>query len=268
MDAKKLSEIRLNYKIQKIKKLEWLKNTAKWKEYMRCANLDEFDIVFANKTHYETLLKILTQNFNANNPWITLFDLNNEDVPDIIVSKLKFVTECNGGALLAVHKTTNEIAAFHVRIDVCDLNYASMHYYKQMNNDDSNISYIGELIGKLYEDFNPNVEQYGKYNWGGMSFVSKPYQMKGLMFALVACHNIILTELGYIDSYGEATHIRMRNIGKYMGSITIKSIDWKNFVFSDGKHMKYFLKKLNDKYNGDQVYVNKILKNCSMELLM
>eukprot|EP01084_Bolivina_argentea_P196879 337479_1 len=268
MDATEFAEIRLKYKIEMIKKLEWLKNTTKWKEYIKCANLDDFDIVFANKTHYETLLKIIRQNFNANNPWLTLFDLNNVDVPDIIVSKLKFVTEYNGSALLAIHKITNEIAAFTVRIDVCDLNYATMNYHKQLENDSSNISYIGELIGKLYEDFNPNVDQYGEKNWGGMSFVAKPYQMKGLMFALVACHNIIMTELGYIITYGEATHSRMRNIVKYMGYSTIKAIDWKNFVFSDGKHMKYFLKKLNDKYNGDQVYVNKILKNCSMELLM
>eukprot|EP01084_Bolivina_argentea_P044278 81496_1 len=122
------------------------------------------------------------------------------------------------------------------------------------------MKYIGELIGALYSDQRFTFNEYGKCVWGGFTFVDPGKQQIGLLAALFIVGFIILSEIGYESSYGESTHVRMTNAVRAQGGSIVKSIDWKNFIFRDGKNMKYFLQKLKNVDEVSRQFVVQLLK--------
>eukprot|EP01084_Bolivina_argentea_P287757 493774_1 len=261
--ASSLVALRLQYKNKIAQKLNWLKTTPEWKQFLAVMGLTNYDFIIPDETYIYDITNLSFKTYVASNPFPELFDIKtNPGDKAALSSRLRFALE-NGRALLVQNSQTNRIAGFFMMIDMYDLQQINRQNLHQEL--EGNIKYNVELIDNLYQNVNIEVEDYGKFNWAGKMFVVENEQQIGLMPALSTAYGIVSCELGYEGTYGEATSSKTSRFAKLYGSDVVNAVDWKNFVFSDGKKMSDFLDAFKQK-KGKRVF-DKLLQQTVVELI-
>eukprot|EP01084_Bolivina_argentea_P126309 223672_1 len=260
--SRTFTEIRSKYAKEISKKLQFIIHSTEWKECVKIMNLENYDFVVPNINYCEEISKLATDNYVNRNELTEVLQISKHNASIQMGQKIKFILE-NGRGLMVINKKTQSIAGFSSFLDVCDL--TEFVHISQRNSELGNVKYIAELMKTLYENNDIKFDKYGKYVEGGTAFIDKNYQKIGVLPALFIIGTIILGELGYEGVYGESTNARLSNAIKLQNGIVIKSIDWKHYVFENGKTMKDFMNEIKDIKN--QQYIDKISKNIVVELL-
>eukprot|EP01084_Bolivina_argentea_P263188 445352_1 len=234
--------LRLKYKHQLNEKLKWLKNTDKWKQFMQDMELQDYDVVIADYDHYDELLKLAADNYWDTNVFPRMVGITKKELIRSFKPRIKFITDYSRG-LVAVNLKTQKICGLSSFIDVCDGgNVKELQYYKDISFQ-SRLRYLFELNSTLTDvaEIKTIDHEYGKGVWGGSVVISKTEQQLKLLPVIFVAGFIILAEIGYQKSFGEVNHIRLLKTLHLFGGNVVNSVDWKNFVFKDGKKMKDLL---------------------------
>ena len=83
MDTASLKRIRADYKKNYARRLLAIKQTDEWKEFIRCAGLQDFEFVVAEPRHLDPILKLAVETFNTYNTFPRLFGftISQSDTP-------------------------------------------------------------------------------------------------------------------------------------------------------------------------------------------
>ena len=141
-----LQAVRLKYKNQIKEKLNWLKQTAKWRQFLIETELENYDFIIPDSSYSNDLLNLMINSYQETNSLAQIFNIDKKTAIIHLKKKLKFVLKYGKG-LMAINTKTNEIDAFTTFLDKCDVDDIEkpQEFYENFV-ETGNLKYVGELI--------------------------------------------------------------------------------------------------------------------------
>eukprot|EP01084_Bolivina_argentea_P176754 305811_1 len=183
-----------SYKSRVQKELCTLNNLNEFKLIQNALGLKSYDFVIANASHSDQVLSYVAKCYAEHNPLIRLFDVNEEDIKQMMAIRTDFV--CNNGRMILALDQQHDIQGGVLFGDYCDHSYiktvADFSVSPQADRLEElitslwdGIDYIRHNIDSLHTILSNDIEDedalralYGQYSYGGMTFIVDQSQPK------------------------------------------------------------------------------------------
>eukprot|EP01084_Bolivina_argentea_P220223 373264_1 len=253
------------YKFKMVQALTTVKNSEKFKEIQNKLDLNNYQFVMSDPTHFDEILSLISKNYVAKNPFGQIFNMTKDDVMTAMKARVGFTCKY-GRMILAINSSNGKIEGGISCWDLCDKQEIDVDASSDIIQSQSG-SEMMELFEYVYQNINQDLipkdmykivtnnvktteelkHYYGKYIYSGGAFVDS--NNPKIFFVLAVLSGLLITKTGYTSHIGEVSHLRMYEMAKRFGSIKISEIEnIPSFQFKNGKTMNYYFNEYAKKF--------------------